>query len=132
MADPFNESAFQRWYAAIAKRWNLNPDPDDPLQQYDYREAYRHGAKPDPQTGHWPSTFKMGGHQNLIVGGFHTQTGERVPGTPRAADAAELVRLGWAPAAAARLAAMPEPPSASMTSLADLVRRVQRDERRRP
>jgi hypothetical protein len=126
MADPFDEAAFQRWYASHARRWNLNPNPDDPLQQYDYRSAYRAGATPDPKTGHWPSTWKQGGHQNLIVGGFHTQTGERVAGTPRAKSAAELVRLGWDPAAAARLAAIPEPSQGSMTSLFEFVQRFQR------
>src|SRR6185436_4112499 len=35
--------------------------------------------------------------------------GERVPGTPRAKDAAELARLGWDAETAKKLAASPEP-----------------------
>jgi hypothetical protein len=103
-----DEAAFQRYYANWAGPNQMNPNPDDPLQQYDYRAAFRQGIRPPPPGGHWPSPNKAAGHPNLIVGGFHTQTGERVPGTPRA-DEAELVRLGWAPEDAARLAQTPEP-----------------------
>ncbi len=103
-----DEGHFRAWYADMAKLFDLNPDPDDPAQFYDYRAAFRAGAAPDA-SGHWPSDFKRAGHQNLVVGGFHTQTGERVPGTPRAKTADELVALGWDPATAARLAQMPEP-----------------------
>jgi len=130
MPQAFDETAFQQWYAGHARRWHLDPNPDDPEQRYDYRQAFLAGATPDPKTGHWPSTWKQGGHPNLIVGGFHTQTGQRVPGTPRATSAEELVRLGWEPETAQRLMATPEPPSDGMVGLADLVRRYQRDERR--
>src|SRR3990167_10693252 len=99
------EQAFRTWYADAATRYDLNPDPDS--QPYDYRAAFRAGAKPDA-SGHWPSQFKKAGHPNEVVGGFNTRTGERVPGTPRAKDAAELTRLGWDAQTAARLAATPE------------------------
>jgi len=102
-----DEAAFRNWYASVAKLQGLNPDPDAPEQFYDYRAAFRAGAKPDA-TGHWPSDFKKPGHPNMVVGGFNVQTGERVPGTPRAAEA-ELLRLGWNQAGARRLAATPEP-----------------------
>jgi len=103
------ETAFQRWYARLAQRWDLNPNPDDPEQFYDYRAAYKAGAKPDPASGHWPSEFKRGGHPNLIVGGFHTQTGERVPGAPLAKSAADLVQLGWDAETAQQLWASVDP-----------------------
>ncbi len=106
--DSSDEPAFRQWYAGMSKRYDLNPNPDDPAQFYDYRGAFRAKARPD-QTGHWPSDFKLPGHPNLIVGGFHVQTGERVPGTPRAKDAAELVRLGWDAKTAAQLVRLPEP-----------------------
>jgi hypothetical protein len=97
-----DEAAFRRWYARLARRWDLNPDPDAPEQAYDYRGAWRAGATPDP-TGHWPSDFKRAGHPNEIVGGFNTRTGERVPGAPLASGVDELIRLGWEPDTARRL-----------------------------
>jgi hypothetical protein len=97
-----NEQQFQQWYADRARRYNLNPNPDDPRQRYDYRAAFRAGAEPDPKTGHWPSAFKREGHQNIVVGGFQTQNGARQPGTVQA-NAAELMRMGWGPEAAVRL-----------------------------
>ena len=102
------DDGFQSWYAQKAKQYDLNPDPESPEQFYDYRAAFGAGAEPDA-TGHWPSQFKKPGHPAMVVGGFHVQTGARVPGVPRAKDAAELVRLGWDPATAVRLAATPEP-----------------------
>lgn len=103
-----DDPAFRQWYAQMSRDHGLSPDPDDPAQFYDYRAAFKAGAAPDA-SGHWPSTFKKPGHPNMVVGGFHVQTGERVPGTPRAASVDELVRLGWEPGAAARLVRLPEP-----------------------
>lgn len=104
---PAAPDGFENWYQTMARRHDLAPDPDAPEQFYDYRAAYRAGAQPD-QTGHWPSTFKQPGHPNMVVGGFNVQTGERVPGTPRAGYE-ELVRLGWDRQTAAQLARTPEP-----------------------
>jgi hypothetical protein len=103
---PFNEAEFLAWYEDMARRQGLASDPDVPDQHYDYRAAFGAGASPD-ETGHWPSQFKRPGHPAMVVGGFHVQTGERVPGTPRAGFD-ELVSLGWDPATAAQLAATPE------------------------
>lgn len=104
--DP-TESVFQRWYQDMARQHDLAPDPDSPDQFYDYRAAHRAGAQPD-ETGHWPSDFKKPGHPTMVVGGFHVQTGQRVPGTRRASED-ELIALGWEPATAKQLARMPEP-----------------------
>lgn len=114
---PVDERKFQQWYAGMAKQYGLNPDPDSPDQRYDYRAAFRAGAKPDASR-HWPSQFKKPGHPNEIVGGFSTITGERVPGTTRTKDAAELVSLGWEPATAEKLAKTPEPGPIDYAALA--------------
>ena len=106
--DPREEAAFQQFYRTHAQRWDLDPNPDAPEQAYDYRAAFKAGAEPDA-SGHWPSQFKKPGHPNMVVGGFHVQTGQRVPGTPCAKSAAELVQLGWDAETAETLAAMPEP-----------------------
>jgi hypothetical protein len=73
-----DDPGFRTWYAKHAQAQGLHPDPDDPTHQYDYRAAYRAGAAPDA-TGHWPSTFKLAGHPNLIVDGKDTRTGQPVP-----------------------------------------------------
>jgi hypothetical protein len=88
----------------MAKRYDLNPDPDDPSQFYDYRAAHRAGAVPD-DSGHWPSQFKREGHPSMVVGGFNVKTGERVPGAKLAASVDELVSLGWDAETARRLMA---------------------------
>jgi hypothetical protein len=87
------EDEFRQWYRQMAAQHGLAEDPDDPSQFYDYRAAHQANARPDA-SGHWPSDFKKPGHPNMVVGGFHVQTGERVPGTPQASEA-ELIRLGW-------------------------------------
>lgn len=76
---PEQERQFQSWYSQWAGKLDLNPNPDDPLQYYDYRAAWQAGATPDSASGwHWPSEFKLPGHPNLIVDGINTKTGERV------------------------------------------------------
>jgi hypothetical protein len=62
-----DEVLFRLWYRQQANEYNLNPDPDAPLQFYDYRRAWLAGAAPD-KSGHWPSKFKKSGHPNLFVG----------------------------------------------------------------
>lgn len=95
-----DEAAYRAWL----RRYGVT-NPDDPRQFYDFRAAFRAGATPDA-TGHWPSQFKKEGHPNLVVGGFDTRTGARVPGTARASEA-DLIRQGWSPIDAMRLAAGP-------------------------
>lgn len=75
-----DEPKFRSWYGEHAKRLKLSPDPDAPEHFYDWRSAYRAGAKPNPE-GHWPSQFKRQGHPNLVVGGVDTRTGQPAGGT---------------------------------------------------
>ena len=97
-----DEQSFRRWYADWAQKLGLDPNPDG--QFYDYRAAFREGAKPGPD-GHWPSKFKMPGHPNEVVAGFNTRTGDRVPGTKRGTRD-EMIGLGWEPDTATRLIGM--------------------------
>lgn len=48
------ESVFQQWKSKYA--------PNDTGEDYDLRGAYKAGLKPDPNTGHWPDTFKKPNH----------------------------------------------------------------------
>lgn len=68
-----DERRFQDWYAGhragIYQRHGflLDQNPDAPEHKYDFRAAFAAGATPDPQTGHWPSTFKADDHPNRFV-----------------------------------------------------------------
>lgn len=86
------EADFQRWMT------EQRIDPRE-LDVYDFRSAMMAGAQRDA-SGHWPSEFKRQNHPNLVVGGFNTKTGERVPGTPMAKSVQELIDLGWDPGTA--------------------------------
>jgi hypothetical protein len=83
--DGVANSGFDKWYAEQAKKNGLDPNPDDPQHFYDYRAAYRAGAKPD-ETGHWPSEFKKSGHPREFLpigedgGMVDTKTGKPVAG----------------------------------------------------
>ena len=105
---PQDERRFRAWYSQIAQQYGLDSNPDAPDQFYDYRAAFRAGAKPD-ETGHWPSEFKLAGHPNLNVGGFDTRTGARVPGTEQA-PLEELIRRGWDSREALTMTARETPP----------------------
>lgn len=72
-----DEKQFREWYGGWSKKLGLNPNPDDPQHFYDYRAAFRAGAKPD-KSGHWPSEFKLGGHPNLVVDAINTKTGQPI------------------------------------------------------
>jgi hypothetical protein len=78
MPSPLNDEArFQDAYRRIALGLGLNPNPDDPAHQYDWRgwfRAYqanpaRFGPQPDPSDGrlHFPSEFKTADHPNRFV-----------------------------------------------------------------
>jgi hypothetical protein len=51
---PADEKKFQAWKAQYA--------PNDSGQDYDLRGAFKAGAKPDPDTGHMPDTWKKPNH----------------------------------------------------------------------
>jgi hypothetical protein len=71
-----DEMAFLAFYDDVSRKQGLNPDPDAPAHFYDYRAAWKAGARPD-STGHWPSKFKREGHPRMIVDGVNTKTGEK-------------------------------------------------------
>lgn len=74
---PLDEKAFQAWYRGWASKIGLNPNPDDPAHQYDYRAAYQAGAEPSlAKDGryHWPSEHKMDAHPNRFIGGVDTRS----------------------------------------------------------
>lgn len=77
-------------------------DPRE-LLVYDLLGAMKAGVERDPVRGHWPSDFKRDNHPDLVVGGFNTKTGQRVPGAPLATSLQELIDKGWEPATARRL-----------------------------
>ena len=102
------EREFQDWLQARGVR------PEE-QEVYDYRSAMMDKAERD-SSGHWSSDYKydftdhpemqasdLRTHPAIIVGGFHTQTGQRVPGTPLAKSPQELVELGWPREEAKRL-----------------------------
>lgn len=68
---------FDNWYAGHAKKWKLNPNPDDPKHFYDYRTAYKQGFRPD-ESGHMDSRFKAKGHPREVINGVNTRTNQRV------------------------------------------------------
>lgn len=51
---PEEEQAFTQWKQQYA--------PNDSGEDYDLRGAFQAGLQPDPQTGHWPDTFKKPNH----------------------------------------------------------------------
>lgn len=69
-----DDPKFREWYQQRAQRLGLNPNPDDPLHQYDYRKAFAAGVEPDA-SGHWPSQFKLPNHPNRYVDGIDTISG---------------------------------------------------------
>lgn len=88
----------------MAKQINTAPSKkkkeDDEF--YDYDAARKAGVTGPDASGHWPSDFKKEGHPNLVVGGFNTKTGERVPGTKHGTKK-ELLDSGWDEESAERL-----------------------------
>ncbi len=51
---PQEEVAFQAWKTKYA--------PKDSGEDYDLRGAFKEGLTPDPETGHWPDTYKKPNH----------------------------------------------------------------------
>lgn len=84
-ATSFNEGEFQSgiratpWFKEYVNQYGEEPDLN--TKDYDYRSAWKAGARPDvrdPTDGnryHWPSEFKGDGHPNRFVNGVDTKTG---------------------------------------------------------
>jgi len=70
---PDEEKRFRFWYKIQAHQNGLDPNPDAPEHKYDYRAAFKAGAKPDT-SGHWPSQFKDPDHPNRYV----IENGQRI------------------------------------------------------
>lgn len=66
---PSQEKKFLTWKGQYA--------PDDSGADYDLRGAYAAGAMPDPETGHWPDTFKKPNHPTFSN---ESQYADVVPG----------------------------------------------------
>lgn len=110
---PAEETDFQQWKAQHA--------PKDSGADYDLRGAYKAGLKPDPQSGHWPDTFKKPNHptfsnesqyatgSNAARAG-HWEGDTYVPASTT--SDADLHGEMAAPADAARVAAEQQRPSA--------------------
>jgi hypothetical protein len=69
---PPDEANFQQWKAQYA--------PQDSGFDYDLRGAFQAGLVPDPQTGHWPDTFKKPNHptfsdQSRFAAAYPAQAG---------------------------------------------------------
>ena len=68
------EEEFQAFYSEVSKTKGLSPDPDDKLQQYDYRGYYNKNKFNDQELErikqpeeHFPSEFKDDYHPNRMV-----------------------------------------------------------------
>ena len=65
-----NEKKFKKWYSNWAKKTGINQNPDDYLQYYDYRAAYKENVTPklaDDGLYHWPSKYKHDLHPNRYI-----------------------------------------------------------------
>lgn len=71
------EIMFRNWFNAIAQKNGLDPNPDHPLHQYNYRYAFDYGIEPGAD-GHWPSSLKGSSHPNRYVEGEDTKYGEQL------------------------------------------------------
>ena len=66
--DTRGSDEFLDWYAGIASKSGLNPNPDDPRHYYDYRAAFKAGAALD-EGGKLPPQFKDDLHPDRFVVG---------------------------------------------------------------
>jgi len=93
---PDQEPAFQAWKAANA--------PKDSGADYDLHGAFLAGVKPDPETGHWPDTFKKPNHPT-----FSDQSKYAAYGKPGSWDGDTYVPAGGAAPAPKDMLAQPAP-----------------------
>jgi len=66
------EQAFQDWKTKYA--------PDDSGQDYDLRGAFKAGLTPNPETGHWPDTFKKPNHPTFSDQSIYAQAAPQLAG----------------------------------------------------
>lgn len=67
-----NEQEFQQWWANMAKKLDLDPNPDAPDAYYDMRGFYKamkdgKYLPPDAPGGHFPSEFKSPDHPRAYL-----------------------------------------------------------------
>lgn len=62
---PEEEARFLAWKAMYA--------PQDSGFDYDLRGAFKAGLTPDPQSGHWPDTFKKPNHSTFSRESIYAQ-----------------------------------------------------------
>jgi hypothetical protein len=64
--NPKEELEFKSWYSKISKHKNLNPNPDDENQHYDYRGFWKNNKNNDmlkkDTYSHFTDTYKKPGH----------------------------------------------------------------------
>lgn len=68
------------------RRWKQRHAPNDSGHDYDLRWAFAAGMKPDPESGHWPDTFKKPNHPT-----FSDQSKYAKHGTPGSWDGETFV-----------------------------------------
>ena len=90
--DQTDDGEFRDWYAMLAKRLGLAPNPDDPEHYYDYRALWedvkaKRAKQPDAPGGHFPSKYKKPGHPRAFLKdtrgkAFDTKTATYLSGEP--------------------------------------------------
>ncbi len=67
--DPGPRTAFETRLSERDERmfrlWKNRVAPKDSGEDYDFRGAFKAGLKPDPETAHWPDTFKKPNHETF-------------------------------------------------------------------
>jgi hypothetical protein len=64
---PQYETTLSEAEETMFKKWKKKYAPNDSGADYDLRGAFKSGLKPDPETGHWPDTFKKPNHPTFSV-----------------------------------------------------------------
>lgn len=70
---PLEERLFRSWKERYA--------PNDSGEDYDLRGAFKAGLTPDPQTGHWPDTYKKPNHPTFSDRSIYSSLAGTKPGS---------------------------------------------------
>lgn len=117
---------FDQWYAKVAAKRGLDPNPDAPEHYYDYRSFYsdvQAGKVKDPEDGgHFTSAYKLPGHPREFLNDsrgrrFDTKAGTYV-GTGEPVSARELDNAEFSPEVMPRGGSSLAPPSRSARDIA--------------